>query len=140
MAYDNTVTVIGNVVRDPELQFLGSGIALVKFSIADNQKKADGESEAHYFDCVAWRELGEQIAESFQSGQRVIVHGKLVQSKWQTDSGENRSKVEIRVEDAGHSCRWATSIATKVERQDGGGALRQAPVMPEPPIPDEEPF
>lgn len=140
MAYDNTLTVIGNVVRDPELQFLGSGIALVKFSIADNQKKADGESEAHYFDCVAWRELGEQIAESFQSGQRVIVHGKLVQSKWQTDSGENRSKVEIRVEDAGHSCRWATSVATKVERQDSGGAVRQSPVMPEPSVPDYEPF
>ena len=51
MAYGNAVTLEGNLTRDPELKFLGSGVALCKFSIADNQKKADGESEAHYFDC-----------------------------------------------------------------------------------------
>ena len=133
MAYDNTLTVIGNVVRDPELQFLGSGVALVKFSIADNQKKMDGESEAHYFDCVAWRELGEHIAESFQSGQRVIVHGKLVQSRWQTDSGDNRSKVEIRVEDAGHSCRWGTAIFSRSEDN-------QQATKPKETVPVAEPF
>ena len=138
MAYDNTLTVIGNVTRDPELVFLSSGTALCKFSVADNQRKADGEDEAHYFDCVAWRELGEHIAESFQKGQRVIVHGKLVQNRWETDQGEKRSKVEITVEDAGHALKWATSVATKTDR--AANQPRQAPRMPELPVPDEEPF
>jgi|TARA_R110002020_G_scaffold50348_3_gene142340 single-strand DNA-binding protein len=133
MAFDNTLTVIGNVVRDPELQFLGSGVALVKFSIADNQKKADGESEAHFFDCVAWRELGEHIAESFQSGQRVIVHGKLVQSRWETDNGDTRSKVEIRVEDAGHSCRWGTAVFSRSDDNQRSAPRKET-------VPDHEPF
>tara|TARA_Y100000356_G_C11176518_1_gene244397 strand:+ start:322 stop:741 length:420 start_codon:yes stop_codon:yes gene_type:complete len=139
MAYDNTLTVMGNITRDPELSFIGSGTALCKFSIADNQKKANGEIQAHFFDCVAWGELGEHIAESFQKGQRIIVHGKLVQNQWTTDQGEKRSKVEITVEDAGHSLKWATSQSQRAESSQGG-QQRQAPEMPEPPLPDYEPF
>lgn len=140
MAYGNAVTLEGNLTRDPELKFLGSGVALCKFSIADNQKKADGESEAHYFDCVAWRDLAEHIAESFQSGQRVIVVGRLVQNRWTDDNGDNRSKVEVSVETAGHCLRFQTAVATKADRQDNGGALRQAPRLPERAVPEEEPF
>jgi len=139
MAYDNTLTVMGNITRDPELSFIGSGTALCKFSIADNQKKANGEIQAHFFDCVAWGELGEHIAESFQKGQRIIVCGKLVQNQWTTDQGEKRSKVEITVEDAGHSLKWATSQSQRAESSQGG-QQRQAPEMPEPPLPDYEPF
>ncbi len=135
MAYDNTLTVIGNVTRDPELLFISSGAALCKFSIADNQKKADGESEAHFFDCVAWRELGEHIAESFTKGQRVIVHGKLVQNTWKTDAGEDRFKVKINVEDAGHSLKWATSIATKDDSKNSSRSFGS-----DRPVPEEEPF
>lgn len=141
MSYDNTLTIIGNITSDPELKFLGSGVALVKFSIADNQKKADGESEAHYFDCVAWRELGEHIAESFQKGQRVIVHGRLLQNRWTTDSGENRTKVEISVEDCGHALKWATSVATKAERADNNQQRPSRPSLPGRSTPrNEEPF
>ena len=135
MAYDNPLTVIGNITRDPELTFIGSGAALCKFSIADNQKKANGESEAHLFVCVAWREIGEHIAESFTKGQRVIVHGKLVQNQWTTDQGEKRSKVEITVEDAGHSLKWATSVSTK-----DNSNISSRPFGSEEPVPDHEPF
>lgn len=135
MAFDNTTTIIGNLTRDPELNFISSGAALCKFSIADNQKKADGETEPHYFDCVAWRELAEHIAESFTSGQRIIVHGKLIQSRWTNEDGQNRQKVEITVEDAGHSLKWATSIATK---DDAKSSSR--PFKSEPPVPKHEPF
>ena len=140
MAYGNSVTLEGNLTRDPELKFLGSGVALCKFSIADNQKKADGESEAHYFDCVACRDLAEHIAESFQSGQRVIVVGRLVQNRWTTDDGDNRSKVEVSVETAGHCLRFQTAAATKADSGGGQGQVRQAPRLPERPVPEEEPF
>lgn len=133
MAFDNTLTVIGNVVANPELQFISSGVALATFSIADNQKKANGESEAHYFDCVAWRELGEHLAESFTKGDRVIVHGKLIQNRWQNENGDNRTQVKVVVEDAGPSCRWATTVTTKVE------ANTQTTQKAEP-VPDHEPF
>jgi single-strand DNA-binding protein len=138
MAFDNTTTITGNMVRPPELSFIGaSGIALTKFSIADNQRKADGETEPHFFDCVAWRELAEHIAESFETGQRVIVHGKLVQNKWTDDAtGQNRSKVEIHCETAGHCLKFYTSIATK----EGSSQPGQAPKLPSKPAPEVEPF
>ena len=117
MAFDNTVTVTGNMTRPPELSFIGaSGIPLTKFSIADNQRKADGETEAHFFDCVAWRELAE--------------------NKWIDDAtGQNRSKVEIHCETAGHCLKFQTSVATKTT-----GQQKQAPEFQPKPIPEEEPF
>ena len=138
MAFDNTVTVTGNMTRPPELSFIGaSGIPLTKFSIADNQRKADGETEAHFFECVAWRELAEHIAESFETGQRVIVHGKLVQNKWDDETtGQKRSKVEIHCETAGHCLKFYTSTATKAESSQP----RQAPKLPAKAAPEEEPF
>lgn len=140
MAFDNTLTIIGNVVRDPELKFLNSGIALLRFSIADNQKKASGEEEAHFFDCVAWRELAENLAESITKGQRVIVHGKLKQDRWKTEEGDNRSKVEITVETAGHCLKFQTSSAQKVERTDNAKtSWKPEPSLIET-VPSEDPF
>ena len=132
MAYDNTLTMVGNMTRDPELTFIASGSALCKFSIADNQKKANGEEGAHFFDCVAWSDLAENIAESFSKGQRVIVHGRLKQDRWENENGENRQKVEITVEDAGHALKWSTSVATKNDKSSSGPF--------EKPTPKDEPF
>jgi single-strand DNA-binding protein len=137
MAYDNTLTLVGNMTRDPELTFIASGSALCKFSIADNQKKANGEEVAHFFDCVAWSDLAENIAESFSKGQRVIVHGRLKQDRWENENGENRQKVEITVEDAGHALKWATSVATK---NAAPGKQREAPRLDPKPVPEVEPF
>jgi single-strand DNA-binding protein len=137
MAYDNTLTLVGNMTRDPELTFIASGSALCKFSIADNQKKLNGEEVAHYFDCVAWSDLAENIAESFSKGQRVIVHGRLKQDRWENKDGENRQKVEITVEDAGHALKWATSVATK---NAAPGKQREAPRLDPKPEPEVEPF
>tara|TARA_Y100000590_G_scaffold259805_3_gene291845 strand:- start:244 stop:666 length:423 start_codon:yes stop_codon:yes gene_type:complete len=140
MAFDNTLTIVGNVVREPELKFLNSGIALLRFSIADNQKKANGEEEAHFFDCVAWRELAENLAESINKGQRVIVHGKLKQDRWDTPEGDKRSKVEITVETAGHCLKFQTATAQKAQREaDTGGGWQRGPSVIET-VPDHEPF
>ena len=137
MAYDNTLTLVGNMTRDPELTFIASGSALCKFSIADNQKKLNGEEVAHYFDCVAWSDLAENIAESFSKGQRVIVHGRLKQDRWENKDGDSRQKVEITVEDAGHALKWATSVATK---NAASGKQREAPRLDPKPEPEVEPF
>ena len=83
MAFNNTITIIGNLTRDPELRFTQSGLALCEFGLASNLRKQNGEEEAMFFNVTCWRSLAENVAESLGKGARVIVTGRL---KWR--SGE----------------------------------------------------
>lgn len=136
----NTVEVVGNLTRDPELRFTPSGTAVASFGIAVNRRRKDGNDfvdEVSFFDVVTWQSLAENVAESLTKGMRVVVTGRLEQRSWETD-GEKRSKIEIIAEEVGPSLRWATARVTKNESSGGGGgqqaAQRQALA------PDEEPF
>lgn len=138
---DNTVTLIGNVTRDPELRFMPTGAALASFGVAVNRrwkKGDDWEEEVHYFDVTAWRDLAEHIADSVVKGTRVVVVGRLQQRRWETDSGESRSKVEVVADEVAPSLRWATAVVTRIERDGHGGGPRSS--RNEPPAYDEEPF
>ena len=145
MGFDNTTTFVGNVTRDPELRFTKEGTALVSFGVAWNQKKKNGDSEGHFFDCTAWDTLAENIAETVQKGDRVVVYGRLNFSTWTSNDGDKRSKIDVSVEDCGPSLRWASAVTTKNERNEQGGNRGQgsgrtgAGPKPEE-IPDEEPF
>ncbi len=121
MAWGNSVTVVGNVTRDPELRFSNSGMAVARMGIAVNKRGRDQEEKTSFFDVVCFREMAENISESLQRGSRVIVTGELSYSTWETDQGDKRSKVEILADDIGPSMRWATAEVTKNERRDGGG-------------------
>lgn len=112
MAVNTTTTIVGNITRDPELKYTNSGIAFATFSVAVNDKVGDRE-ETSYFDCVAWREQGENIAESVSKGTRVVVLGHLRQRSWKTEDGSNRSRVEVVVDEIGPALRWATASVTK---------------------------
>jgi len=107
MAFDNTVTVIGNLTREPELKYTASGTAVCSFSVAWNRKDQNQEDVASFFDVTCWRELAEHSAESLNKGQRVIVYGRIEQETWEKD-GEKRNKIKIVAEDVGASTRWAT--------------------------------
>lgn len=122
MAWGNTVTIVGNVTRDPELRFTNSGMAVARMGIAVNKRGRDQEEKTSFFDVVCFREMAENIAESLQRGARVVVTGELSQNTWETDQGEKRSKVEILADDIGPSLRWATAEVSKNERRDGGGS------------------
>jgi single-strand DNA-binding protein len=126
---DNTVTVIGNVTRDPELRFTPSGQALANFGLAvnrrwQNRQNQQWEEQTSFFDIVCWAQLGQNVSESVQKGARVIVTGRLEQRSWETEGGDKRSKVEIIADEVGPSLRWATAEITKNERReaDGGGS------------------
>ena len=111
---DNTVTVIGNVTRDPELRFTPSGQAIATFGLAVNrrwQNKAtqEWEEQVSFFDVKCWSQMAENVAESVPRGTRVIVTGRLEQRSWETDNGEKRSKVEIVADEIAPSLRWATA-------------------------------
>lgn len=147
----NTVTVIGNLVEDPELRFTGSGVAMAKIRCAVNRRWRDqaGEwqEETSFLGGTLWREAAENAAESLQKGMRVIVTGRLEQRSWETTDGDRRSVVEISIDELGPSLRWATATVTKTQKQGGGDWGDQAATsMPAAPVardtygPDEAPF
>jgi single-strand DNA-binding protein len=152
MAPGNTVTVMGNCTRDPELRFTPSGMAVATFGLAvnrrwQNRQTNEWEEAVSFFDVTAWQQLAENVAESVAKGTRVIVTGRLDQRSWETQDGEKRSKIEIVADEIGPSLRYATASVVKNERRDGGfdggggGGGRSVPN--EPPAgydSDEEPF
>ena len=120
MAYDNTVTVVGNVTRDPELRFTPGGAPVASFGLAWNRKDQNDEEVVSFFDITCWRNLAENVAESITKGQRVIVYGRLDQRSWENQEGERRSKVEIVADEVAPSLVWATAEITRTEFRGGG--------------------
>jgi single-strand DNA-binding protein len=127
---DNTVTVIGNVTRDPELRFTPSGQAIATFGLAvnrrwQNRQTQEWEEQVSFFDVTCWAQLGQNVSDSLNKGSRVIVNGRLEQRSWETDNNEKRSKVEVVADEIAPSLRWATAQVQKIERsggpQGGGG-------------------
>src|SRR5437899_3742534 len=101
----NTITVVGNVTRDPELRFTPSGQANTRIGVAVNrrwQDKTSGEWQeaTSFFDVVCWRELAENVSESLSRGARVLVTGRLEQRTYEKE-GEKRSVVEIIADEVG---------------------------------------
>ncbi len=125
MSSGNTVTLVGNVTREPELRYTNSGAAKAVFGLAvnkrwQNKQTQEWEEQVSFFNVVCWREMAENAAESLQKGSRVIVTGALEQRSWETDDNEKRSVVEVAAEEVGPSLRWATAQVEKTERVTGG--------------------
>jgi single-strand DNA-binding protein len=122
MANENSVVLVGNLTRDPELRFTNTGQAVANFGLAVNRRWQNRQSQAweeatSFFDVVVWGEMSEHVAESLSKGSRVLVEGRLEQRSWETDGGERRSKVEVVADEIGPSLRWATAVVTKTERR-----------------------
>ena len=126
------ITVVGNVVRDPELKFTPSGLAVASLAVAVNRKRGE-EEVVSFFDVTAFGTLGENVCE-LTKGTRVIVVGRLEQSSWEKD-GEKRSKVGIVADSIGPDVRWATVAVTRAGDATRGGRPATRPVPA-----DEEPF
>lgn len=127
MAGDTVITVIGNLTGDPELRFTPSGAAVASFTIASTPRAFDRQSnewkdgETLFLRCSLWRDAAENITESLTKGTRVIAQGRLVQRSYQTREGENRTVVELQVDEIGPSLRYATAKVTRSQRSGGGG-------------------
>lgn len=126
MAFDNTVTVTGNITRDPELRFTPGGSAVATFGLAwnrrwQNRQTNETEEQVSFFDVTCWNTLAENVSESLVKGTRVIVNGRMEQRSWETQDGDRRSKIEIIADEVSPSLRWATVEVIKNERRDGGG-------------------
>ena len=97
MAGETIITVVGNLVDDPELRFTPSGAAVANFRIASTPRFFDKQSndwkdgEALFLSCSVWRQAAENVAESLQKGMRVVVQGRLKQRQYETREGEKRT-------------------------------------------------
>ena len=150
----NTVTLIGNLTRDPELRYTTGGRGVASFGLAVNrryQQNGEWQEQVSFFNVVCWADLGENVAATLTKGTRTIVTGRLEQRSWETQDGEKRTVVEVIADECGPSLRWAQAQVERNERtggdggysggsggggSGGGGGARQS----DPIYGDEEPF
>jgi single-strand DNA-binding protein len=148
---DSTVTIVGNITRDPELRFTAGGKGIASFGIAVNrrwQQAGEWQEKVSFFNVTAWDTLGENAAASLTKGTRVIVTGRLEQREYETKDGEKRNVVEIVADEIGPSLRWARADVERIARDSGGGGGgvsssgggASASRAPDPVYGDEEPF
>ena len=127
MAGETVITVVGNLVDDPELRFTPSGAAVANFRIASTPRTFDRQTnewkdgDALFLTCSVWRQAAENVAESLQRGMRVVVQGRLKQRSYETREGEKRTVVELEVDEVGPSLAFATAKVTRASRSGGGG-------------------
>lgn len=145
---DNAVTVVGNLVREPELRFTNGGSAVCSFGMAVSrryQQNNEWKEQTSFFNVVAWGQLGENAAQSLSKGSRVIVSGRLEQHTYDKE-GESKSIVEIVADELGPSLRWATAQVERTARtnSDDGPPPARNRLAPPPKrnydLGDEEPF
>ncbi|ADB35988.1 single-strand binding protein [Kribbella flavida DSM 17836] len=127
MAGETVVTLVGNLVDDPELRFTPSGAAVANFRIASTPRTYDRQSgewkdgESLFLSCAVWRQAAENVAESLQRGMRVIVQGRLKSRTYDDREGNKRTVFEIDVDEVGPSLRSATAKVTRTMRSGPGG-------------------
>ena len=158
---DSTVTIVGNLTRDPELRFTAGGKGVASFGVAVGrryQQNGEWQEKTSFFNVTAWDTLGENCAASLTKGTRIIVTGRLEQREYETKEGEKRSVVEIVADEIGPSMRWARAEVERISRDGGsgsgnsgggsgggsnsggGGSSSSGNRAPDPVYGDEEPF
>jgi single-strand DNA-binding protein len=127
MAGETVITVIGNLTDDPELKFTPSGAPVANFTVASTPRTFDRQTNEWkdgtplFIRCSVWRQIAENVAESLQKGQQVIVHGALNIRNYERQDGSKGTSVEMNVYEVGPSLRFATAKVTKTSRGGGGG-------------------
>ena len=140
MAQDNTVTLVGNLTKDPELRYTTSGRGVASFGLAVNrrwQQNGEWQEAVSFFNIVAWGDLGENAAASLTKGARTFVTGRLEQRSYDDKDGNTRHVTEVIADDLGPSLKWAQADVERISRDDSKPKQTSAP---DPVYGDEEPF
>ena len=133
MAGDTQITIVGNLVDDPQLRYTPTGQAVANFRVASTPRLFDRntnewkDGDSLFLTCNVWRQAAENVAESLQRGMRVIVSGRLRQRSYETKEGEKRTVYEIEVDEVGPSLRNASAKVTKSSRSTGGSGFGGGP-------------
>ncbi|MFS0792370.1 single-stranded DNA-binding protein [Microbacterium sp. 1P10AE] len=127
MAGETVITVVGNLTADPELRYTQGGLPVANFTIASTPRTFDRQAnewkdgEALFLRASVWREFAEHVAGSLTKGSRVIATGRLKQRSYQDREGNNRTSIELEVDEIGPSLRYATAQVTRAASSGGGG-------------------
>lgn len=139
MAGETIITIVGNLTADPELRYTQNGLPVANFTIASTPRSFDRQAnefkdgEALFMRASVWREYAEHVAGSLTKGMRVIATGRLKQRSYQDREGQNRTAIELEVDEIGPSLRYATAQVTRATGGQGGSPARgQAQVADEP--------
>ena len=126
MAGEPIITVVGNLTGDPELRYVSSGTPVASFTVASTPRTLNRQTqqwedgEAMFIRCSVWREYGENVAESLSKGMRVLVTGRLTVRSYEYN-GQQRTSLEMQVDEIGPSLRYARAQVTKVAGGGSGG-------------------
>ncbi|WP_431805153.1 single-stranded DNA-binding protein [Microbacterium sp. bgisy203] len=127
MAGETVITVVGNLTADPELRYTQNGLPVANFTIASTPRTFDRQAnewkdgEALFLRASVWRDFAEHVAGSLTKGARVIATGRLKQRSYQDRDGNNRTAIELEVDEIGPSLRYATAQVTRAASSGGGG-------------------
>jgi single-strand DNA-binding protein len=127
VAGETVITVVGNLTADPELRYTQNGLAVANFTIASTPRTFDRQAnewkdgDALFLRASVWREFAEHVAGSLTKGSRVIAQGRLRQRSYQDREGQQRTSIELEVDEIGPSLRYATA---QITRAAGGGGGR----------------
>ncbi|MBW9109538.1 single-stranded DNA-binding protein [Microbacterium trichothecenolyticum] len=144
MAGETIITVVGNLTADPELRYTQNGLPVANFTIASTPRNFDRQAnewkdgEALFLRASVWREFAEHVAGSLTKGMRVIATGRLKQRSYQDREGNNRTAIELEVDEIGPSLRYATAQVTRAAGgSGGGGSFGGGQSRPQPQVADE---
>ena len=127
MAGETVITVVGNLTADPELRYTQNGLPVANFTIASTPRTFDRQAnewkdgEALFLRASVWRDFAEHVAGSLTKGMRVVATGRLRQRSYQDREGQNRTAIELEVDEIGPSLRYATAQVTRAASSGGGG-------------------
>jgi len=115
------ITLQGRLTSDPELRFTTSGTAVCKFTIVTSRRFKDNgewvEKDTTFWDCTAFKQMAENIAESLRKGDDVVAAGRAMQESWEDKTtGAKRSKIAVLVDSIGPSLKWATAKSGRAAR------------------------
>src|SRR5580700_2019599 len=117
----NKIILVGNLTRDPEIRYVGSGAAVTKFTLAVNRRSKQQE-ETDFIDMVAWDKLAETCNTYLKKGMSVLVEGRLSIRSYETKEGEKRKATEVVIN--------VMQMLDRANRGAGGddGSYERAPV------------
>ncbi|WP_404444941.1 single-stranded DNA-binding protein [Microbacterium marinum] len=146
MAGETIITVVGNLTADPELRYTQNGLPVANFTIASTPRSFDRQAnewkdgEALFMRASVWREFAEHVAGSLTKGMRVVATGRLKQRSYQDREGNNRTAIELEVDEIGPSLRYATAQVTRAASNGGGGNFGGGGQQSRPQVQQDEPW